>query len=494
MSNETLSPSSFSWGRKWSIGLNVMISILALLEVAVMLNYLAARHYRRFYLSSQTRYQLSPLTMRVLNSLTHKVRVIVFFDRREPLYSSVSSLIKEYQLVCPKLEVEYVDYRYPGRAEAIRTQYALAATANENQIIFDANGRTKVVSSTQLSEYDYSELLSKREVKRTAFKGEQMFTSAIYSVTELKPPKAYFLQGHGEHDPANEISPQGYGKFAKVLKANNVEIESLTSLIDSKVPPDCQLLIIAGPIHTIPSEEVENIEKYLELGGRLFLLLNAYSRDRISGLEKTLANWNVEVGRNLIMDKDQAKSGGGQELLIDDFANHPIVNPLLRSRLLLVAPRSAGQRSAVSQSADAPKTVELAFTSREGQAVTNIDSSGHANLERTGTIPLLAAVEKGTIQGLSADRGATRLVVAGESLFLANLAIEEAANRDFANLAVNWLLNRELLLADIGPRPIKEYKITMTESQMTRVRWILLAGIPGAVLLLGLLVWFTRRI
>ena len=112
--------------------------------------------------------------------------------------------------------------------------------------------------------------------------------------------------------------------------------------------------------------------------------------------------------------------------------------------------------------------------------------------EITGPIPLAVAVEKGAIQGVSADRGSTRMVVAGDSFFLANGAIESEANYDFANLAVNWLLDREHLQA-IGPRPVHEYRIAMTESQVRSVRWILLGGMPGGVLLLGALVWLRRR-
>ena len=96
------------------------------------------------------------------------------------------------------------------------------------------------------------------------------------------------------------------------------------------------------------------------------------------------------------------------------------------------------------------------------------------------------------LQGVGPDRGSTRIVVAGDSFFLGNAAIESEANRDFASLAVNWLLDRTQLLA-IGPRPVHSYKIAMTESQMSKVRWILLGGMPGAVMLLGGLVWLRRR-
>ena len=105
----------------------------------------------------------------------------------------------------------------------------------------------------------------------------------------------------------------------------------------------------------------------------------------------------------------------------------------------------------------------------------------------------MAAVEKGGIRGVSADRGATRLMVVGESIFLGNETIDKVANRDFASHAVNWLLARNEMLVGLGPRPIKEYKLTMTTGDLASVRWILLLGMPGAVLLLGLIVWARRR-
>jgi len=67
------------------------------------------------------------------------------------------------------------------------------------------------------------------------------------------------------------------------------------------------------------------------------------------------------------------------------------------------------------------------------------------------------------------------------------------ANRDFVGYAVNWLLDRTQLLEELGPRPITEYRLVMTKSQLQTAQWILLAGMPGAVLLFGGLVWLRRR-
>jgi hypothetical protein len=81
----------------------------------------------------------------------------------------------------------------------------------------------------------------------------------------------------------------------------------------------------------------------------------------------------------------------------------------------------------------------------------------------------------------------------GDSYFLGNEIIENAANRQFATHAINWLLARDDLLVGIPPKPIKEYKVTMTKRQLSAAQWILLAALPGGVLFLGLLVWLRRR-
>ena len=108
-------------------------------------------------------------------------------------------------------------------------------------------------------------------------------------------------------------------------------------------------------------------------------------------------------------------------------------------------------------------------------------------------MPLIVAVERGGVRNVSAERGATRIVVAGDSIFLANDTIDKLANHDFASHAVNWLLARDELLIGIPPRPMKTYTFTMSRAQLISVQWILLAGMPGGALVLGGLVWLRRR-
>jgi hypothetical protein len=74
-----------------------------------------------------------------------------------------------------------------------------------------------------------------------------------------------------------------------------------------------------------------------------------------------------------------------------------------------------------------------------------------------------------------------------------NELIDSAANRDFVNHAVNWLVDQPYLLSGVSPRAVKEYRLNLTNTQMTSLYLVMLAGMPGGVLLLGTLVWFRRR-
>lgn len=86
-----------------------------------------------------------------------------------------------------------------------------------------------------------------------------------------------------------------------------------------------------------------------------------------------------------------------------------------------------------------------------------------------------------------------RMIVVGDTMFLDNQVIEAAGNRDFLGYAVNWLLDRPMLLNGIGPRPVVEFRLLMTQSQLRNVRWLLIAALPGAILAFGGLVWLRRR-
>ncbi len=350
-----------------------------------------------------------------------------------------------------------------------------------------------LIDGNALTHYIYEQVPSEtqREYRKkpTEFEGETRFSAALLAVTSPEPLNACFLQGHREH-PLENGGDYGYLKFKSILQQNYVRVEPLSLLGPNTVPHDCNLLVLAGAADAISDPELEKIDKYLAQGGRMLVLFNSASISKETGLEKTglekvLANWGVEVGTQVIHDPDNWRLDIRSDMVVSSFnQNHPLVNPLLGSALYVAVPRAIGKLKASGQAADAPRVEPLAFTG--SRAFTS--NSSHAQI-----FPLMVAVEKGAIKGVLTERGATRLVVAGDSFFLANAWIDSAGNREFADYAINWLLNRAQLLEGIGRRPVKEYRIIMTNSQLQSAEWILLAGLPGGVLILGSAVWLRRR-
>jgi gliding motility-associatede transport system auxiliary component len=494
---------SFSPGRRWKIGLDVVVRTVLVLAVMVMLNYLGARFFHRFYLSSQTRIELSSRTLGILNALTNQMTVTLYYDTHDPdnFYPTLVALANEYHAANKNISVRTVDYvNNPAEAEKTKEQYNLPGEADspnsppgKDLIIFSCGDRHDVVPGeaivrfqtvfmdTNDANFDPNQKELQFRKKPVAFNGEVMFTSKLLALAHAQPLKVYFLQGDGESSLA-DTSDNGFAKLGLALVQNDLVVNNLELHGDAEVPMDCSLLIIAAPIKfDIP--ELQKIDKYLAQGGRLFALFNYASMQRPTGLEPILQKWGVNVLSTYVKDP---QNSSGDVVAIRLFNPKTFVNPLTQLFLEMVLPRPITKVDWENPPANAPQVDELVLTS---ETSTLAGDPGAA----PRSYPLIEAIEQKPVAGVSNPRGNTRIVVAGDSLFLDNQIIEAGANRDFVNYAVNWLVDRSELLGGIGPRPVTEFRLNLTRSQRQQIGWLLLGVLPGAVLCLGGLVWFARR-
>jgi ABC-type uncharacterized transport system involved in gliding motility auxiliary subunit len=496
---------SYSPARRWRIGFDVVLRTALVLAVAVMLNYLGTKFYHRFYLSAQTQVTLSSRTLVVLHSLTNQVTVTLYYDRHDPanFYPTILALLNEYRAANKNITVRTVDYtRDATEAEKVKAQYNLpgAPTSpnsppNKDLIIFASGERHPVIPGEAIvrfqrvlmdandSDFDPKQKGLQFRKKPILFNGEVMFTSILLALAHAQPLKACFLQGHGESSLADDTD-NGFSKFGLALVQNDLVVNYLELLGDTEVPADCSLLIIAAPIRELSEPELQKIDRYLTQGGRLLALFNYASIQQPTGLESILQRWGVRVGTSYV--KDPKSSTSDQFVIVRQFNQKTFLNPLTQLALEMVLPRPVAKINASNPSANAPQVDELAFASES--AVLAGDPTATPR-----SYPLIAAVEQKPVAGVANPRGNTRIVVAGDSLFLDNQLIEAAANRDFLNYAVNWLVDRQELLAGISPQPVTEFRLMLTRKQQQQLNWLLLGALPGGVLFFGWLVWLVRR-
>jgi hypothetical protein len=497
MAAEPPSKPSFTPRRRWAAGFDITVRTLVVIAVLVMLNHLAALFFHRQYLSKTTKEELTPLTRNLLQSITNEVKVIIYHNaQRDDLYALVAPLLREYQALNPRITVRAVDYlRDVNEALGIKNKFKLPTptdAAENNFVIFECEDRPRVMPGEALvekvREVDWEKRTNSKRI--TAHRGETVFTAMLLSVINPKPEVAYVLMGHGEHNFTSGDEYTGYLDFKGLLEQNNVQVVPLALTGTNAVPADCNLLIIAGPVTTISAGELGKIEQYLNEGGRLLALLNFATRDRTRGLEAILEKWRVQATDKIVTDPKNSinsiKVAPGEDVTVGSFSKHPAVGALFGSYLNLYKPRAVGVIPAKENATDVPKAEVLFVTA---------DSASLANPPQANprAYPLAVAVEKNVVRGIVTSRGNTRMIVVGDSFFFANEPLKLVANREFATYALNWLLDRPLFTEGIGPKPFTEFRMTITETQMTKMSWLLLGAVPGGVLMFGVLVWWRRR-
>jgi hypothetical protein len=488
MSLNAKSRPSFSPANRWKIGFDVALRTALVLAVMVMLNYLGGKFYHRYFLSSQTSVKLSSRTITVLHSLTNAVNVTLYFDRSDEFFPVIAALLNEYRAVNKNISLHIVDYiQDPGAAEKVKAQYKLSGAADKNLVIFDSNDHVKMVGGDALTQITLEQVPNEKErefrKKPTAFSGEKMFTAMLLALQNAQPLRAYFLQGHGEPSLTDNDN-FGYLKFCSALQQNYISVTNLELLGGSVIPMDCNLLVIAAPAAEFKELELQKIDQYLSEGGRLLLLFNYASLKHVTGLEPILQRWGINALKDVAQDPKNTVTG--QDVVVRDFGQHPAVNSLADFSLQMVLPRPIEKINSPNPPASAPEVTELALTS----PTTTLAGD---RSEPPRSYSLITAVEQKPAPGVANPRGNTRIIVAGDSIFLGNYYIEGAGNRDFLNGAANWLLDRPQLLEGIGPRPVTEFRLLLTKQQQQQLGWLLLGALPGGVLFLGWLVWLVRR-
>ncbi len=476
--------------RKALIGLNAAASLALALVLVAMVNYLSYRHYARADWSRSKFYTLSEKTTSLLGSLTNTINVVVFFQPQQDVYEDVDHLLKEYEYASARIRVERVDPdRDLARTEELMRKYKVDQA---NVVVFDAGGRSKYVSATELFEYDYSPLQYGRKPTPVAFKGEQAFSSAIQSVTQARRPVVYFLQGHGERDIANFSRSIGYSSIAEEVRRDNIEVRPLVFGERRSIPSDCDVLVIAGPDKPFSEPELALVRSYFDKKGRLMILLDARTK---VGLEPLLADWGVRVTDDVVLDATRTLSG--KELFVTKYGRHPITAKLKDSTSIFYLPRSVEPMAGADEgvgSADKPRVTPLASCSDSGWAETDFAESPmkyDADADRPGPVSIAVAVEKGPVPGIDVQIRPMRLVVIGDSDFAANGAMT-GANVDFFMSSLNWLLDREVLMA-VSPKPIEQNQLIMNQFQLKALFWFVVVSLPGFVALFGGLVWLRRR-
>jgi len=485
---------------RWLRTLNLVLQAVLFLTFFLGLNYLARNHAQawRFDLTRHRRYSLSPETLSYVQHLLQPVSITVTVtdDNDNP---EVRGLLKEYETATEgrpagRISVQYLDpYQDRRKAEELGVEIA-------GVVLLQCGDRRRALP--------VGELYQMKAKQREAFIGERAITSALLEVSDPDPKRIYFLGGHGELRPDDVDRARGLSLIAGELRIRNFKVDPLDLSVARKIPANASLLVVVAPQSRFTPAEQELLRQHLAANaGRLILFLAPGISIVSLGLDDLLLDWGVLADDDRVCDTGADNVTDDGDLIIAAFDGvHPITQTLINSGYTLHFGDTRSVRPDPGRSlGNSLSTVTLAATSKTawgevGNRLGQIPRSGNpGNIhpipgieprDRLGVAVASERVAVGNNLPLSVRGG--RLVVIGSGDPLANGRVTLAGNQLLFLNAVNWAVERDRQL-NVPARPIERFQLSLSASELLRLRYALFFVLPGAAALLGLIVYWTRR-
>ena len=501
-------------GRRTQYATNTFVYTGLTLAVIVLLNFMGARNEYRYDASEQSIFSIAPQTASLLEGLANDIHILAFFRENEG--QAAENLLDTYTAGSDRFSYEMVD---PDQRPEMAQQYEV--TQYGTLVIVYGDNSTRV---NDLS--------------------EEVLTNALVRITGAETKRIYFVTGHGEPDITARETPDGLGQLAASLENEGAEVVPLLLATVPDVPADASLLIVASPQRPFLENEIESLGRYLDRGGRAWILLEPQRSDELVPL---LAERGIIVGDNVVIDvvvQLLAGPSAGVEPVVSDYGFHPITEQFNQNTVFRIVRSiepagelpdgiTASMLASTSSNSWAESNVDLVFETGEvdpegdvegpvsiavaatlGPSILNWTTPAIETTPSTNDGPGVAEtqdvsegadiasnINESESQGITGDgSGATpptdlegRIVVVGDADWLNNSRLTVMYNEDLALNMVGWLTGGNESTITIRPRARRSSRITLTDTQGWGVFYATVLLLPELVLLSGLMIWWRRR-
>lgn len=469
-------------GRTARFGYNALLYSIVAAGLLIVVNMYISLNEKRWDLTEQGVYSLSEKSAKIVAGLQKPLRLIAIDAPQVQDKEQTRDLLKLYKYSNEKMVgFEIID----PRSRPVEVDRLGMKPGNLLYLEY-GEGASKVIN--RLNQID-----------------EQAVTNAIIKLTRGAAKKFYYVQGHGE--PALDSRGLGGMKdFADALSDEHITIEGLLLAQTGKIPDDAAAVIVAAPTKPIPQAERDAIVQYANSGGRLMLFANPEDRDseEIRDLAKS---FNIDVGRDIILDEQLRLFAGPQmavQFVAQSFSPHAITAGLKPSEPIVFS--FASSVSAPTGSSAGAQYTELLKSGKNSWAEKNLDAlfspegatASKDPEDQKGPVSIAVAMERVVNASPSATstegefKKATRVVVLGDATWIENGNLAAMGNRDLILNAVNWVVGEEGGVA-IGPRSMRASVAPIPQATFNVILALSFLG-PEFILLLGLFIWWRRRV
>lgn len=491
---------SSSSRQKILLGGSSIIGIIIFVGIIAGLQYISLNNPVRWDLTQEKQHTLSSQSVKVTEELKENkepVEVLAFYESKDQRSRmEASDLFDRYRDVWNGINYTFYD---PDKERAIALQNKVDSYPT---VIVRSRGKTERMTNVD----------------------EESFTNALVRLQRNEVKKVYFLKGHGE------LSTSSTEQFGLSIARENIEkqnyrTEDLLLLQSLDVPPDASIVIVAGPRTELMEQEIQSLERYLDRGGAMLVMLNPFQTPELA---KNLSRYGFELTDDIVVDRMSQALGGDYLMpVITSYAQFPITKNFDVASFF---PQARSVKKS-SKSPDNVNAVELAFTSPASWTISESQLlSGSAEFDEKfghkGPVTVMsvstispdpnahgsdipkketkvetdkdAQPENATkLQGaqdsaINKPSGKSRIVVFGSSQFASNKFFKLQGNGDLFMNTVSWLAEDENLIS-IRPKSLKAQPVVLTAYDSLISFLVPVALTPLAVVFAGAVVFLYRR-
>jgi ABC-type uncharacterized transport system involved in gliding motility auxiliary subunit len=436
--------------------LNDLLFHLLMVILLVLLAWLSNRYDIQWDWTRQGSNSLNPVSIDILQRTPGELSVTAYVGERAKLRDRIQRFVARYQRHKPNIELTFIDpLRHPD--EARRQGISLSG-----EIVLRYEEREERIEKVD----------------------EEQFSNAILRLGRDNDYWIAGLDGHGERDLTGKAN-HDLGEFGKSLKQQGYQIAGLDLATRPGPPDNTALLLIASPVRTLLSGEIERLTDYISGGGNL-LLLSDPDNWILGDLMRQL--FGIEQLPGTIVDAN-VKALGIDNPAIAVVPEYPDHEATRGFNLLTLFPQSA----ALS-----------VFEQREWEAtplLRTLDKSWNETGPLTGEIERnpLAGEEAGPlIIGIALKRNhgdkEQRILLIGDGDFLANSYLNNAGNLDLGLALCRWLIGDDQLIGIPAPQA-RDRELHLSKLAIGTIGLGSLILIPLLLLVAGaVMAWRRNRV
>ena len=441
-----------------------LFTLLLIILLAVLLAWLSTRYEWHMDWTRSGRHSLSEASKELLKRMDEPIKITVYAREDANTRESIKQFVERYQRVKEDITLSFVN------PDIVPDEVRELGISSVNEMVLYYRNNSQHIQPGS----------------------EEEMTNALQRLARDAEHWLAFSEGHGERDPLGEANFD-LGEWGQQLKHRGFKIQPVNLAEIKAIPGNTRVLILADPRVDYLPGEVDLIRDYINAGGNLLWLVDPPAD--LHNLEDLARELQLTVQPGMVIDFAGRLIGLDDPTIVLEttslYPDHPVTDDFHYTTLFPTATviTVAGDSGWIGK----PLIVTGDHTWLEtGEISTEVSYDEGSDL--VGPLNIGISLER-EVAIETADRQSSRsqrIVVLGDSDFLANTYIANSGNLELGMRIMNWLSQDDNFIT-IPATIASDATLELTPFNAALIGFGFLLVMPLALIAAGFTLWWRRR-